>query len=786
MTEYRDHPLNSRLGLLTQSWIEKIQLAKEARAEFDVVAQQCRMFYTNSQKFWNDSKTRKLYIKDASINPSFNLSICKAFELIALYGPLLYWRNPQRHVKPRKPLPVIPELFDPPPEMLQQPPQPGVPPEQAQQMLQQQIQQFQQQMAQQTGQQQAKKKSIDGVRAELQEQVLNWLPGQQPHGGLAAASRRAITDALLTGRGCLWTGAYQHPGSQETLCGSFWRPPEELFIDPDAVYPDLSDAYWIARRIVEPVWVVEEKYQLPKGSVKATMNSASGLSETDPKNRAHERRNGGTQDLVEYYVIYSKAGVGRKFRSGVQGDKEFQQEKLLSAIDDAAGDYVHLVVAPGTPFPLNMPGEKLAEVMKKPKDEASEEIKAALKWPIEFWRENAWPVQLIDFYEDNESIWPIAPLKPAIGELVFLNIMLSVMAERVYNSCEDLLGIAMDKFDEVNKQLSEKVGTRRVIKLDGVSGTISQAVQYLQNPAVNFDVWKMIDWVIHLFEQRTGLTDMLQGMTKTQDRSAEATATRREQMNLRPDDMAAKVEAWMTRVASAERIAMRSYMTGRDVARLLGNYGAGLFDKLVTAEDFENILRDVDVTIEAGSARKPNKQREITNLEQITPQLMPILNGYAQTTTDTRPVMWLIGRIADALELDLTGLQLGPLAPPPPPPQVQQQQAAVQEQEHQMAQMEMQAKAADVQAKQAVAAQKMQQSQLEHALSMREKEAEAAQSQLDNLLDQQEAKMRMEETQLEAHVKQQELLNKLQLMAAEAQMKREQMMNPAPVMQEAI
>lgn len=783
MTEYRDHPLNQRLAMLTSMWSEKLRFAREAREEFDVVADQCRMFYSNSQKFWADAKTRAMYIKDGTISPSFNLTICKAFELVALFGPLLYWRNPQRHVKPRKPLPVIPELFDPPPEMMNQPPQPGMNPQQAQQQVQQMIQQFRQQQAQQVGQQQNEKHSVDSVRAEVLEQVLNWLPGQQTGGGLAAHSRRAITDALVTGRGCLWTSLYQYPGSDSTLCGSFYRPPEDLLIDPDAVMPDLSDAYWIARRVIEPVWVAEKKFDLPPGSIKANLNSAEGLAETEQKDKRHKRKNGGTQDLVEYHIIYSKAGIGRRFKSE-RGTGELDQERLLKSIDKVAGDYVHLVIADGTPFPLNLPGQKLQGMMGRASEEGSQQIQETLKWPIEFWRDGGWPVQVIDFYEDNESCWPIAPLRPALGELIFINVMLSAMAERVWNSCEDLIAVAMDKWDEVQKQLGQKVGTRRYIKLDAVTQNVTQAIQFLQNPPANFDIWQMIDRMIHLFEQRTGLTDMLQGMTKTQDRSAEATATRREQMNLRPDDMSAKVEAWMTRVAGAERIAVKSYMTGNDVRRLLGAYGAWVFDKLITSQELEDVLRDVDVTIAAGSARKPNKQREIQNLEKLVPVLMPTIQAYMQTTTDTKPFMWLMGRIADAQEFDLHGLQLGPMAPPPPPPQVQQQQQMEQQAAQQAQQMEMQAKQADVQAKQALASQKIQQTQLEHALRLREMEADAQKDQLDSLLDQQEAKTRMEQTRLEAHVKQQEMMQKLQVMAAEAQMKREQMMNPAPMMQE--
>lgn len=785
MNEFVDHPLNERLGLLVSMWTEKLRFAREAKREFDVVADQCRMFYENSQKFWDDSKTRGSYIKDSRIHPNFNMTICKAFEMVALFGPLLYWRNPQRHVKARKPLPVVPELFDPPPEMLNQPPQPGVPPQQAQQQIQQMIRQFQQQTAQQIGQQQQQDHSLKSARAELLEQVLNWLPGQQSGGGLASHSRRAITDALLTGRGCLWTSLYQHPGSDSMLCGSFYDPVENLLIDPDSVMPDMSDAYWIARIVVEPVWVVERKFDLPRGSLKGNMHSGEGLSEADSLRRLADRMECKTQDLLEYAIIYSKAGIGRRFKAGKEGRVEFQQEKLLRKIDEAGGgegagsDFVHLAIASGVPFPLNLPGQKL-EKMSTP------ELQQALKWPIEFWRESGWPVQVIDFYEATRSPWPIAPLKPAMGELVFLNIMLSAMAERAWNSSEDLIGVAMDKFDAVVDAIEQK-GGRKFIKLDGIRSNINEAVQFLQGPQVNYDVWRMIDRVIELFEQRTGLTDMLQGMVKTQDRSAEATATRREQMNLRPDDMSAKVEAWMTRVASSERIAVKTYVTGQSLRRLLGDYGSWLWDKLMEPLELEDVLRDVDVTIEAGSARKPNKQREVANLEQVTPLLMPVLQNYMQVTTDTKPVMWLISRVADALELDLAGLQLGQMVPPPPPPQVQQQQQAEQQAAQQQQQMEMAAKQADVQAKQTVAAQKIQQAQVEHAMKMRELEADAQKNQMDAMLEQQESQSRMSERAMEARIKQEEMMQRLAMLAAEAQMKREQMAQPtAPMMQEAI
>ena len=39
--------------------------------------------------------------------------MAKAFELVALFGPILYWRNPKRTVKSRKQIPINPDIFGP-------------------------------------------------------------------------------------------------------------------------------------------------------------------------------------------------------------------------------------------------------------------------------------------------------------------------------------------------------------------------------------------------------------------------------------------------------------------------------------------------------------------------------------------------------------------------------------------------------------------------------------------------------------------------------------------------
>lgn len=760
------NPVNERLSILTKAWIEKLHFARKAKKEFHATAEQCRMFYKNSQKFWSDSRIRGMFIKDDRIAPKFELVSCKAFELVALYGPLIYWRHPQRRVAARKPLPVIPQLFDPPPEMLNAVPPPGVDPNQFQQQHQQQIQQYQMQMTQQTQKQETDQFELRKVRADLQERVLNWLPTQQKSGGLAAHSQRAVREALVTGRGTLWTSLYKHPGSDQVLTGSFYDSVDNLLIDPDCNKPDLSNAYWIAREIVEPVWVTEQKYGWPKGSLKGNMHSHEAVAEQDPNTEAFAREQGQTQDMIKYHVIYSKGGVGRRFRQDRNPKAVFEHDKLLNKLDEIAGDHAMLAIAEGVPCPLNLPGKKLEKM--KP-----EEVREAVKWPIEFWRTGGWPVKLLDFYEDESSPWPIAPLKPAMGELVFMNIMLSAMAERAWESSRELLGVARENYDNVVQAMGPNGD--RIVKLDNVNKSVNEVLQYLQSPQVNFDVWRMLDRVAENMEERTGINDLMHGKMTTQDRSAEATATRREQMNLRPDDMSAKVEAWMTETAKDERLSLYGHISGQNLQRLLQPYGSMLWDKLISTQDFEEFIREMDVTIEAHSARKPNKQREVANIEQMAPVVMPFFGQYAATTGDTRPTMWMLQKMADSLDWDMTGLQIGQMVPPPPPPQVQQQQQQQQQAEQASKAQDAQVKGQMAQAKLMESQLQMQRAQLEHAIEMREMQADQETDQLRNVLERQEAEVDLQHAAMEAQLKEREMMTRLALMQAEAQMKQEAM-----------
>lgn len=803
-----DQDLDTVLRPIVTGWLGKIEQAIKHKKPFNDIAEQCTAFFSASTGFMWDPKYRKKYL-NTSTSPRFRMTMAKAFELVALFGPSLYWRNPKRKVKPRRQPPISPEVFGPPnmqelQQMEQQMQQQMQQIQQQMQQAQQQAQQMQQQMQQgqaaaaqgdpqaqqslqqmqpqiqqaqqqmQQMQQQAQqlqqqmqqmqpqfqmiqqaqqifeqskieqrfRKVIDTTRSEMVERWLNYTPDEQPGGGLARHAEMAITEALVKGRGVLWVAPYTQAGSELTMTGSFYDTVDNLFIDPDA--ETLEDAKWIAKREVKPAWELERDYGLKSGTLegKANMESSESQGERLGDDMANlHRKQGKTFDLIVHWKIWSKGGVGVRL-TGVKTD-------LKERFDEVVGDFAYICVAANVPWPLNAPPKKFQSA-------SDEEVQKMFSWPVPYWRDGRWPCSVLDFYPKPRSSWPIAPLAPGLGELAFMNVVISHLANRIWSSSRDFIAVLKSAEEEVTKAI-KKGEDLAVIPLNEVHQDIKQVVSFLQQPQTNFDVWRILEQVMQLFERRTGLTELMSGMTSTQSRSATDIATKKEQMSIRPDHMAGKVESWMTECAKMEKICTRWFVEPKDVKALFGDSGAMLWEKLITSQDPEAVVREIDATVEAGSVRKPNKVRDIENIQQALQVLFPVLDKHADTTTDTRQLNRLLQLWADTVDFDISGMELDQRLPMQFQPwfkqqqqeemqgqqQAQQQQA---EQQQQMEQAKLQVQQMQAQSKMQTEQMKMQSEQMKTQSSMAESQQKA---QMDSMQVQQEMQQSMMEGQLD-------------------------------------
>ena len=730
--------LEDALRQITTGWLSKIELAKQAKSHFDEVSEQCTAFFQASCSFmWEPDFRRKFLGTDVS--PNFHVTLNKAFELVSIYGPTLYWQNPQRLLTARKHMDLVPELFGinpvvqkqvaqqlqqlqqqmqqaqqaaqqamaPMQQQLQQAQQQGIPPEQAQQMLmqqnpqamqaQQQVQQLQQQMQQLQQQQQQQQQAQmafesavqqqkteeqqRSIRASLMEHWLNYTPSEQPGGGLETAAMKAITESLVKGRGCLMPEAYKMPGSKTMLTGCSYISVDDLFLDPDATGLGPNECWWMAVKRTQPVWYVERKFGL-EGRLHsaATYERRSSFGERFSQDLGNnDRAMGKTHDTITYYEIWSKAGAGHRL-AGLKSEYHDAFEKV--------GDYARIVVAPNIHYPLNAPPEKVSSA-------SSEEINKMLEWEYPFWKDDRWPVVCLDYWHrvpDNDpqtSAWPIAPLEPGLGELITLNVLISHIVNRTWSSSRDFIAVLQSAQKDVEKWL-KKGQDMTVFPVKEIYGDINKVVQWVQQPQMKADMWQVVTMLTELFEKRVGLSELLYGMTAHQSRSAADAETKRAQMNIRPDHMAKQVEHWMEQCARQEKMVARWSIESKDVSVILGKQEAQLWDQFIVNAPVEETVREVECHVTANSVRKPNKEREASNMAQVMSVAMPEFSKHADTTSDTGPLNKLLSKWGKSIDQDMDDFQIGPRTPPPPGPEQQQQQQAAQQAQQKQFEMQMQ------------------------------------------------------------------------------------------------
>ena len=689
--EYNGKSEYEFLRPIVTGWLGAINESKSARKGFDAVAHQCQMFYSGSLDFMWGSEFAGKYL-GGTLNPRFKVTLQKAFELVAIFGPVLYWKNPQRTFKPRPDLQISPDMFGD-----QQDPQV-------------------QQAFQQASMMQQQRSSESNIRNQLMSLVLNYTPDEQPGGGLAAHAEAAITEGLVKGRGVLWPGPYRFPGSDRTLTGCFWDSQDNLFIDPDA--RNLDDAWWIARRRSQPTWKVERKFRLPQGSLKNKGSRESrtnyGISSGDDFSSLH-RAQGKSNDVIVYWEIYSKMGIGSRL-PGVN-------TTMRDAFDRVVGDYAYIAVAADVPYPLNAPSRAV-------RNARDEEVEKMFRWQVPYWKDDKWPCAVLDFYGNPNSAYPIPPMAPGLGELTYMNVFMSHLANRVWSNSRDFVVM----LEQVSEYASEALaGGEDMVQIKippGIVKNINEAIAFIEQPQVNNEVWHMLDRMAKNFELRTGLSELLYGLNPggVQSRTATDIEAKREATTVRPDYMAGKVESWMTECADMEKYAARWFIEGKDIQELVGPVGSFLWDRHIVTTDPEVVVREMRAMVEAGSARKPNKSRDAQNMQAVLPVLFPEFSKHADVTTDTNPLNSLINQWGKSIDQPTDGLMMSPRGPSPPPPEVQQQQQQAMQLEQAKIQAELQKTTAEAKAKEIDSQVKAQSMQLEQAKLQAEVQKMAAEA----------------------------------------------------------
>jgi hypothetical protein len=633
------HPLRQ----IVTTWVKKLKAAEKYKKPFSDDAKEASLFYDGDHNWmWKDSYARGERGYNSSIAPpSFRMQLNKVFELVEIFASVIYHRNPVRTVTVIQPpdLPLGPMGLD-------QPLGPNGMPSPEQMEI---ITAVKQEESEREGRK---------IASRLLESYLNFTPVELD---LKKQARKVVNEAMIKGAGVFWTelvsldtaGDNSRPPMR--MVGSFYDTVDNLLIDPD--FDNEDDMLWCAKKCVQPLDEVSATYGIPPEDLKKHIDSDTPMMRKEPQGK---KKKDTTNTLVTYYKIWSKTGMGDRFKDA---------PKETKGAFDAVGKYAYLVICEGVPYPLNLP----PSIMQEQVDEQlgiPQSILPRVAWPIPFFADpHGWPFTMLAFHRKPGYAWPVSHIRPAIGELRLLNWCFSFLATRIATSCETIVAVQKAADETIKQQLlSPSEGGFKIIELSELLGRrIEDVVSVFQMPAVTKDLWDIISAILDEFAKRTGLSELAYGVTRASFRSAAEAQIKNENISIRPDNMANELEDCMSLLARREALAARWLLEPQDIAPVLGNMGAAGWAQFIMRRDIVSLTRELLYRVEAGSARKPNKSSRVEQMQMAVQTLGPILSNLAGAGM-TEPFNALMKDWADSLDIDATPYMLPPPPPPMPPP----------------------------------------------------------------------------------------------------------------------
>lgn len=639
--------------MICEAWLKKIRLAaQKKRTEFGQYAEECAKFYNGPPDYmWAEERINSKdggFLEKGTPLPKFRVQLNKLHEAVSLFGPSLFHQYPNVQVKPARrpeihPLALGVDLSDP-------------------------------YVAEAYGQQEMQREADEAIRMSHANIAQEYLNGVQRVAKKKVHSRQAITSGIVRGLGLVYTKIHQPRGSNVRFPRSEFISECDYVKDSDASRNE--DVQYIAVRGVAPKHILAEEHGIPVSALKGHFQSheqqgRNGQGKRRGKKDA-EQGKGDTFDLVEYWEVYSKNGFGDRL-------KDFtSKESGKSSVGDYSvfGPYCYLVLVEGVPFPLNLPPWVL-------ESEESEDILDRVAWPIPFWTPplNDWPVSELGFFFDDSSIWPIPLGKPLIGCIRFVNWCLSFLADKAAAAGTDYMAVTKKAAETIKQQLEDGVGPYKLLELpDAVGEDINKIVSILQAPNFHIGVWQMVSEVMELIDRQSGLNELLSGMTSTQMRSAEEASVRQTNTQIRPDDMAQCVEDWLTLVAKKEIVAAHWMLEAEDIALVVGDEAAAVWEQQMASQDFDSIITDFEYQIEAGSARKPNIANRLRSLNEFMASSGQLLQQLAMSGMP-QPLNALMREWGKLNNLKVDEFLIPEPDPNAPQPPSEEERKAQQEQE---------------------------------------------------------------------------------------------------------
>ncbi len=582
--------------------------------------------------------------------PHHTARINKSFEFLAVMIPYVFASIPHRTVTSRVP---------------------NLPPELAA-------------VLSQVGPETAQRRAWEQLAAPLLQWWLNYLPSET---GLATESRASLPEAFCKGRGLLWHELIDTP--RGTVPGSFYESVDNLLLDPDS--ERVNDCAFLIRKRRLAAWRLAEIYGTKADDIRAAGKSALRRSADAVINESSESEHdshgyhddwqddpsrGG--DVVIYYEIYSRMGWGWQLPDSRQDEVHTDDREIATNLSEAlqqTGPFIRLVIVPGMDHPLNLPRHIMTGTG------ATSAIAEALRWPIPFHVDqfSPWPCSMLDFYTESANAWAISPLRAGLPIQRFIDHSITYLMNRIRHSSRVLIPISADLQDEF-KGAMESGADFEMIETDKDADQIKKAISFVTFPEIKPDLFTVIQIAERIYEQITGMNSLLTASPQRQMRSASEAQVLNTHATNRPDDYAQQVEGWQSDVARKEAMASRMFIDPNMIGKLFREEAAGglpgqppqagpltmLWNEFIATDDPLRASSEWAYEIEAGSARRKNKQKLMQDATQLVQTLAPSAMQYGFTTGNFGPANELTTIFGEALDIPLEKLNF-PNIPPPPP-----------------------------------------------------------------------------------------------------------------------
>lgn len=365
-------------------------------------------------------------------------------------------------------------------------------------------------------------------------------------------ARKEATEALLSGRGCVFTGY----NSSKKIVQSVYRCVRDLLLDPDARASE--DINFIALKRRKPKWELKEHLQQIRGDDKMDGLVQSLSTSADGDNRNADAGDK-SLDCCDYYEVYLKVGLWR-FGSTEYGMQKRDDGK--SAQDDSPKKFYW------TP----------------------QGILAATDWEMPLYLIDEWPVSWVDMRPRPNHLWPAAPIEPGLTHLRNLNFMYSFYMNRVRFAWRTFLisvnynGVGVDD-NELMKLVYDGDFSFLRVNVKGSEHKFSDLVQQFKMDAGVDEFQKSWALASEEFAKATGLSEvMYAGEGQRQSRIKADVDFKQKQSQNRVEDMRKLFVDHMSLTMRKNLFAARFLHTPDDIAIMLGQEAGATWGTLANPD----------------------------------------------------------------------------------------------------------------------------------------------------------------------------------------------------------